>query len=354
MGGPTPTSEDDEVIDLDAPAGEPASPPAEAAAGDPTPVTGDAPVEDAAAGQPAVSQGEYAPPPREPEPEPDGSRHPTWVAAESGTCPICTEEFGDQVSYRTHLADAHDLHDDEGTETELGRFEVEILPVAAATPALPDFLDSSRSRRPQEAPEMGRPIGLIVLVLFLFLMGAGVVAVTSGGSSDETAQEPEFRPWSNASSTTLAHAAPTTIPSAGTDSGPARAPEPSTSDAPAEPVQASPVVTAAPAPTTTAPAAVTPTTAAPAVFAAPKATKAKISSCERYKDTWVVTYRWTFSGGSLWRPLPAYTALGGGVYQHVLQVPRRTDTAITTVYVLDRLDRRHAVSLSPALTSASC
>jgi hypothetical protein len=101
---------------------------------------------------------------------------------------------------------------------------------------------------------------------------------------------------------------------------------------------------------TTAPS--TPTTA-PA-FVAPTTSGARIDGCVRLKNRLRITYSWRFDGGIGWRAPSGYAATGGGRYQDVVDVPRRGNTSITSVQVLDGGGESHAVALQPALQSSDC
>lgn len=288
---------------------------------------------------------------------------PAWVHTTKGSCPICDAEFDDERAYVDHLADEHDLHDDEGTASEFGEFIVASAPVA--TDGATFLMDDHLERR-KEAPDLGRPTGWVALVVFLVMVLVGSVSFVSFQGEDPDGAEPgELALDGLGANRTAAAVAtrgepgatPTTVaaqpsqPSQPSASPTTTAPPAATpTTVPARPSQpsASPTTTAPPSPTTT-------TTAPPApTFAAPTATSARIDRCERRKDEWIVTYSWLFSGGSLWRPLNAYKALGSGRYQHSITVPRRDDTTIAKVYVRDPDGARHGVTLQPALTSASC
>jgi hypothetical protein len=291
------------------------------------------------------------------------------VILERGACPICELEFDEQADFRVHLAEAHDLHDDDGTESEFGSYVIQ--PVAPAVPPPSALHEEARQRR-EEAPEMGRPLGLVALVVALLGLLAGVITYT-GAQDEPTSDEAADVPVPSTASTVAASAgdAPggstpdsTTAPSAeagGASMGATGTPGTAGTGGTAAPAPAlndgtTPAPASAPSPTSTpttlAPA--TSTTAPAADFAPPTASDARITSCARDRDLWQVTYTWSFSGGRLWKPLSSYTSLGGGRYQHVVAVPRRDDTAITAVAVTDPNGARHSVPLRPALSSASC
>ena len=325
----------------------------------------------------------------------------TWARLERGACPLCALEFDDRARFRDHLAQVHDLHDDEGRESDFvppllppvapvlrrarpvstHTARVPVAPSPARATAAAVAAPPGQRARPVAAPAATPPRAhrrarrrVPALVVVLALVAAGVAAAiaatadddrtetaTSGapdaqGSVDDaTAVSPPARQRqgvrADASGTevlgttterrraasTSGRAVGGTAVSTGTTAG--RGGDTSTTGG------GSSVGTS---PTTGAPGG----SAAPG-FEAPKATDAQVERCTRGDDSTTVTYTWTFSGGSGWRPLAAYDDLGGGRYRHTVVVPRGRDTAITTVGVLDADGVRHDVRLRPALT-ATC
>ena len=279
------------------------------------------------------------------------------MTLDRGACPICELEFDEPVLFRAHLADEHDLHDDEGTESEFGTYA--IPPVEASVPP-PILVHDEVQQRRQQPPQMGRPVGLIALVICLLGVLAGVIIFTGGDdepASEEAADPPitastgDAASRGEAPSASTSTLAPAAQPGAAS-TGASGAPGPTT--APAQGTTLAPAPGPSPTSTPTTPAPTTSTTAPGAVFASPAASDARITSCARDRDLWQVTYTWRFSGGSLWKPLASYTSLGSGRYQHVIATPRRDDVAITTVFVTDPKGAQHSVPLRPALSTASC
>jgi hypothetical protein len=304
-------------------------------------------------GEPPTSDGHEVAPEG---PEGDAGDPPeVLVTLEQGGCPICDLEFDEPAAFRTHLAEVHDLHDDDGTESEFGTYV--LRPVEASEPPPAPLQEEARQRR-HEAPQLDRPVGLLALVVCLLGLLAGVVILTGGDDEPTPGQAADAAvpttgsqgDGASAGEAPDASASPT---APAEEPGAAGAPRTATG-APASATTPAPAPTPSPTstPTTLAPAS---STTAPATgFASPTASSARITSCARDKDLWQVTYTWRFSGGTMWKPLTSYTPLGDGRYQHVIAVPRREATAITTVSVTDPNGTRHGVSLRPALSSASC
>lgn len=271
-----------------------------------------------------------------------------------GSCPICGVEFDDSARFRDHLADVHELVDDEGKETRLIAPLVS-LPIPLADPP-PSFDDDREVRAiPKGPPDRRRPIGLVILVLLLLGVAGGFFVLVPPNDHDAAAPEEA--------------AVPLTTPSPATDAagpaGSAASAPTGSADVPTSTVAASgsgaaaaPAGSSSPAPTTTkapAPPSTTGTTTPqlPA-FAPPTTAGAQIDGCTRDHNRTTVTFSWQFVGGAGWSPLPAYTSLGGGRYRHVVTVPAGKVSAITTVQVLDASGTAHGVALQPALSTASC
>ena len=306
----------------------------------------------------------------QPSPQPDDAEV-SWVAAEEGACPMCGEGFDDPADFRGHLSEVHDLVDDEGKETDFGHLAVPLPNAPSHGPAIPEL---AAPERPYVPPVRDRPIGLIVFVLLLLCVLGGMIAFFGPGGDDEVATDGEPARSRPASAPSPADAAPSeaaTTPAAGpTDAHVTSSPASPSPTGPSSTGSSTGSSSAGSSPssgtgsgtgsskalgstTTTTPPAPT-TTEPPAAFTAPSATGAEVDSCERVPGGRLVTYSWSFTGGTGWEPDPAYTSLGGGRYRHSIAAPRRKDVAITTVVVRDANGNAHGVSLQPSLSTASC
>ena len=275
---------------------------------------------------------------------------------------MCGLEFDDPAEYARHLGEEHALYDDEGRSTDFGELAVPPSPAAPPEPAIDAF---ARPERSKEAPEMGRPIGLVAFVVLLLGVLGAMIALTGRGGDDEIAadgdtvrtrsasgSEPTDAPSTPGTATPPTPATATAATSPSPDSSSSAPPPRGSSNASplgdvagGEPNAIGSTPTTPPPPSTTLP---------PSSFTAPSASGARVESCQRVRNEWHVTYTWSFSGGELWQPAAAYTTLGGSRYQHTIAVPRKKDAEITTVYVTDDDGRRHPVSLQPRLSTASC
>lgn len=142
------------------------------------------------------------------------------IRYEVAACPLCRAEFEDPEDYRAHLADEHDLVDDEGTETVLPK-AAPVLPVLETAPSaevLEPLPPVTPPPPPPEAPVPAAPVATIVakaplplaalaiavaVQLLLGVLGLAVV----GRDDDEVARSTVI----TEPSPTTAAATPTTV-----------------------------------------------------------------------------------------------------------------------------------------------
>jgi hypothetical protein len=265
---------------------------------------------------------------------------------------LCGEEFSDTAAFRVHLAEVHDLHDDEDAETTLPAPSPPREPATQVQSLVPAGDWTNSPRVPRKDVELGRPTGWIALVVVSIMALVLALAVTFVRQRDQVASPevagPEVTDGTAGSSTsTPSSSEPTTAPLppgtvAVTAAGPPSSP--SGSGSPGGPTTTAPP----PPPTTTA------TTQPPVTFKAPTTAAAKIDSCTRDRNQWTVVYSWNFAGGTNWRPLPTYRSLGGGRYRAVTTLNANPKSSITGVQVLSQDGARHNVALNPALSATAC
>ena len=287
----------------------------------------------------------------------------------SGRCPICDATFADLQPFRAHLADVHDLYDEEGAETEFLPPLLEPLaldddrdpaaPAAAAeaTTTAATWVAAMKGTKGATAtagearPEDHRRRGLAVVLAFVVI--AAAVAVLAIGRDHGTEGA------ATASTTT-------TLPAADEAVGGLATGRPGDdATAAVAPTSLEPTTAAAPAPETTdttlppdtalpsEPPVTEPVTTEPPVFVAPSAVDGRVDGCSRQGKSWVITYSWVFSGGAGWQAAPGEAATGDR-YQATTSTPRNQSTTVTTVTVLDESGQPHDVPLQPPLSVSTC
>lgn len=321
-------------------------------------------------------------------------------------CPLCGKAFSDDDEYASHLAEAHDLVDDDGAEATSVEHALVASGVAAdrlLAEAAAEEAAASKATTSGEASTTVHPSRIydpraddsrlkpVVLGLAgLLLLGAIGIALVAGLGGDDDpggdevatqgtpgAAEPVAE---DASSTTAAgdpaitvadaaqppaDAAASTSGAPGTTAPAASAPPtsaPAPGPTPAPPTTARPAPpppTAAPPPTSPPPPPPPPPTTAPPTtarpFAPPALSGARIDSCQRSGPDATWTFSYVLSGGSGWAPAPGATAVGGGRYSE-----RRTGKAsrgfpATSIQVIDvATGQSRSISLSPSLVGADC
>jgi hypothetical protein len=274
-----------------------------------------------------------------------------------GFCPLCGMESDDVVAFRDHLADEHDLYDDEGAET---RFRTSsTAPPVAQPDALATGVLWVTPRTPRPPVELGRPTALIVLVIAAVIALVGALAFTAvhswtRGASQEVAVPTAPGPTARAGVPSGGLEPPFAPPLAGAASLATVAPSPSSGGPVTTATGHGATSTTSPPPSTSTTTATTATTQPPASFTPPATSAARIDSCTRDRSEWIVRFDWNFVGGGNWRPLPSYQSLGGGRYRAVTALSVNPKASITTVQVVDLNGARHAVALHPVLLSSSC
>ena len=284
------------------------------------------------------------------------------VHATSGACPICDERFDDLSAYTAHLADEHDLVDEDGSASSFG-----VEPVARAADFRPEFSVlvipdalSALPPRPTGPPHRSRPLGLLALVVALVVGLGALIALAPDreGRDDQvalrTAEEPTTtaagsRPAIDPSTVTSEVSGPGSGPSRGSGPGDAISSAPTvlsvTVRAPDQPPTTS---------VTTAPSTTTVTPRPPLAFALPSATGAVVEGCERVENRLLITYSWRFEGGAGWLAPALYTVDGAGRYRDVLSVPGQRATTIGSVQVIDQDGNAYDVLLQPPLSASPC
>jgi hypothetical protein len=287
---------------------------------------------------------------------------PAVVHATSGACPICDEPFDDLSAYTEHLADEHDLVDEEGSASSFG---VERVVRAAdfrpefSLLVIPDAL-SAPPPRPTGPPHRSRPLGLVALVVALVVGLGALVALAPDRErgDDQVALRAADETMTTATGSRPANSPPT-VTSAVSGPGGGSTTEPGPRDAiSSAPTVLSAAVRAADLPPTT-PVTTPPTTTTipsgpPPAFALPSASGAVVERCERVKNRQLITYSWRFEGGSGWHAPTPYTVDGAGRYQDVLSVPGHGATTIGSVQVIDQDGTTYDVLLQPALPTNGC
>lgn len=299
--------------------------------------------------------------------EPTDSVQPV---VDPGECPLCGTEFDDAEAFRDHLGAAHDLYDDEGATSVLMRPTITTVePTEAAVP----IISLPAPRTPPPTPPPGRSrVRVGVLGVLLVVVVAGVlafvlhstrradVAADDGWSTTQSVEVTGSRPAGpGAPSTPPALFAPSGAPGSDTTGATAELGGGSTT---ADSVTSSAGATPGGAPTaqptsTTSSTVISnpPSTTAPlSTFVAPTTSGAGVDGCTRDHGQWIVTYSWQFVGGVGWRPLAAYTSLGGGRYQDTVALAPGGNSSISTVQVTDSTGTTHDVALQPALSTSGC
>jgi len=271
-------------------------------------------------------------------------------------CPLCEDEFDDADRFREHLAEAHGLYDEEGTTSVLTLPTV--ITIESAEPAVP-IVPLGPLRTPaRTTPPQKFPVGLALFVALLIVLGGGVVYFVESNHHSVSAADdtPELSLGGSTPRVTTA-SSPASPSGAEDTAAPDTGGLTATADqTPSSEPSASADAAIAPTPTTSSATTTTgpPTTAPQPVFVAPTTSGATVDNCSRAHGQFVVTYSWSFVGGTGWSPLATYTALGGGRYQDTVKVARNSTTPITTVQVTDPSGTRHDVALTPALSTSTC
>lgn len=99
------------------------------------------------------------------------------------TCPLCKGQFFGAAPYASHLADAHGLVDDDGTETILPEPEVatEPDPRVVATEPAPSPEPGATREQPRRSPKLPwrHSLALAIKTLAALVVLASAVAVAA-------------------------------------------------------------------------------------------------------------------------------------------------------------------------------